>query len=201
MRVARLDASGVPDPGADSLYVSDALIRLVMTPVFETGDEFTVKSACGDVCLNFKDQDRFKRVDLTVEICTPDPELSELLSGGTVLTDGAAVGYAAPEVGVAPTPNGASIEVWTKRVDVDGAIDATFPYAWWVLPRTYLRPDARTFENGPLNNVFSGYGIENSNWFDGPANDWPVSSERVYQWIPTDSLPTAQCGYITLAAS
>lgn len=201
VRVARLDGAGVPDPGADSLYVSDALIQLVANPVYEAGDEFTQKNACGNLCLNFKDQDKLRRVDVTLQLCTPDPELSELLSGGVVLTDGAAVGYGAPRIGVSSTPNGASIELWTKRVDTDGNLDDVFPYAWWVFPKVHLRPDSRTFENNPVNNQFTGFATENPNWFDGPVNDWPVASDRVFQWIPTDQLPTADCGYQVLAAS
>lgn len=203
MRVARLEPNGVPDPGANNLYVSDSLIKFEYTPVYSTGDEFEVKNACGDVCVNFKDQDRLKRADATLEICTPDPELSELLSGGVVLTAGAAVGYGAPTVGATPNPNGVSIELWTKRIDDDGNLDDVYPYAWWVFPRMYLRPAARTFENNPVNNLFEGYGLENPNWYNGPTNNWPLpnGSSRIFQWIPTTYIPTAMCGYQTISAS
>lgn len=199
MRVARLDTNGVPSPGADNLVVTDSLVTMEFTPVYAEGDEFEVKNACGDVCLTFKDDDRFKRVDISsLDICELDPELFELLGGGDVLTDGEAVGYASPEVdGVS---NAVSLELWAKRI-VDGEQEDLFPYEWWVFPRVRLRWTARTFNNGPMSHPFQGRGTENPNWADGPANDWPVASDRVFQHIPTTSIPTTSCGYQELVAS
>lgn len=201
IRVTRLLATGVPDPGADNLYVSDALVSLTTSPEIEAGDEFIVKNACGSPCVNYKDCDRYKRWNLELEICTPDPELHELLAGGVVLEDGEAQGYGVPFLGAGDCPNGFSIELWAKRIDSSGAQDADFPWAWWVLPRAYLVLGERKFENGPLNNPFTGYAIENPNWFDGPTNDFPVESDRAIQWIPTDTIPEPTCGYQALAAS
>ena len=203
MRVSRLEPNGVPDPGANNLYVSTALITATLTPVYADGDEVEQKNACGDVCVNFKGSDSFKRIDFSLQLCTPDPELTELLAGGSVLTSGAAVGWAFPATGSDPTPNGVSIELWAKRITSDGSLAGTNPYAWWVLPRVHLRVDAATFENGPHLPTFSGRAVENSNWFNGPLNDWPLpaASARVAQWIPTAILPGAQCGYQTIVAS
>lgn len=201
IRVARLEADGSPDPGASNLYTSDALVTLTVTPEIEEGDEFIVKNACGSACVNFKDCDRYKRFTLSMEICTPDPELHEILAGGTVLTSGAAVGYAVPALGASDCPNGFSLELWTKRIDSSGAQDADFPWARWVLPRAYLVLGERTFENGPLGNTFTGYAIENPNWLDGPLNDWPVASTRAIQWLPDTDIPEPSCGYDELVAS
>lgn len=203
LRAARLEPNGVPDPGSDSLYVTSGLITLTATPVYRDGDEFQLTNACGDLCLDYKDQDRLRRIDVELNICAPDPELTEMLAGGTVLTDGAAVGYAFPELLVNPNPYGISLELWSKRVDEDGVPDSELPYYRWVLPRVWLRVGAKNFENGPMNNPFSGYAKQNSNWYDGPTNDWPVASNRVMQYLPVGSsdLPTADCGYQTLVAS
>ena len=201
IRVARLDGAGVPDPGASNLYVTDALTQLGVEPVIAEGDEFEVKNACGEVCVNVKDCDRLRRLDLTLGLCYPDPELQELLAGGTVLTSGDAVGYAFPELGAAACPNGVSVELWTKRYDTGGSLDADFPYEWYVLPKTFWQHSTRTFENGPITIEFQGFAVENENWFDGPLNDWPVASTAVMQSIPTATLPTTACGYQTIAAT
>jgi len=201
LRVTRLEPNGVPDPGANNMYVSDALTTLGVETVLAEGDEFEVKNACGEVCVNFKDCDRLKRLDLTLGLCYPDPELLELLAGGTVLTSGAAVGYAYPALGAVACPNGVSIELWAKRVDTAGAPDSDFPYEWYVLPRTYWQHGTRTFENGPITVELSGFGIENENWFDGPDNTWPVASDSVLQSIPTATIPDTACGYATVAVS
>lgn len=201
IRVARLASDGSPIAGADNLYVSDALTQLVTDPELSEGDEFELKNACGEVCVNFKDCDRLKRLNITLGLCYPDPELQELLLGGTVLTSGDAVGYAYPELGAATCPNGVSIELWARRIDTAGAPDVDFPYEWYVLPRVYLFPGGRTFENGPITVETTGFAIENPEWFDGPENDWPVASDRVLQSIPTATIPEAACGYQVATAS
>lgn len=201
IRVSRLEANGRTDAGANNLYVSDALVTWDVSVELTEGDEFEVKNACGATCVTYKDCDRIKRITITGELCTPDPQLHELMMGGAVLTDGAAVGYAFPELNASDCPNGVSVELWTKQIDSTGAQDADFPYAWWAFPRVYLTPSNRTFENGPLGNPFTGFGVENPNWFDGPMNDWPVDSDRVAQWIPTDTIPEALCSYQSIAVT
>lgn len=202
IRVARLEPDGVPSPGASNLYVSDALVTMTVTPVYTDGDEIEDKNACGDVAVNYKGPDSFKRLDVTIQLASHDPELEELLSGGDVL-DPAPVpkGFAAPAIGTY-TDNGVSIELWAKRID-DGDLDANYPYAHWAYPKVKnLRIGDHTHANASNLPQFSGQALENANWFDGPLNDWPgVTSDRVYQWVPTSTLPTASCGYQTLAAS
>lgn len=204
MRVARLDAAGVPAVGAENLYVTRGLITLTATPVWRDGDEFEVVTACGDLGLNFTDRSRMKRLDVEFNVVAPDPEFTELVAGGEVLTDGQAVGWAAPALLAAPTDYGVSIELWSKRVGLDGAIDATFPYYRWVLPRGYYRVGAKNFQNGPMDNPFSGYAVENAGWATGPTYDWPdtVTSSRVIQYLPVAeaSLPDAECGYQPIVA-
>lgn len=200
IRVARLDPTGVPQPGANNLYVSDALVSLGFEWEVEAGDEFTDKNGCGTIKVDYRGPDQIRRGNVTIRLVTPDPQLSEMLSGGDVLTDGAAVGYAAPALGDVEE-NRVSVELWTKRIR-DGRIDPTFPYAWWAYPWVEnLRPNGHEHANAALLPEFVGEAYENDNWYDGPMNDWPATSDRVYQWIPTDYIPAAACGYQTLAAS
>lgn len=200
-RVSRLDpGSGVPLPGANNLYVSDALVSLEFSWEVEDGEEINEKNACGVTMVNDKAPDSLKFGTVTITLITPDPQLGEMLSQGTVLTSGGAVGLAAPPLGEVEDAV-VSVELWTKRIR-DGKIDTTFPYGWWVYPwLTNLRPDDHTHENAALSSVFVGQAYENDNWANGPLNDWPTTSDRVYQWIPTASKPDAACGYQTLAAS
>lgn len=203
MRVTRIDASGVPTPGASSMYTTDAFTQIQLTPQYEDGDEVTQKNACGAVCINYKSPPSFKRIDIQITLCTPDPQLMELLLAGTVLTSGARVGFAAPAIGVisAAAQNGVGIEVWAKRIR-NGSLDATNPYAWWTFPKmTNAKLGQMTQENGPNLPVISGELYENPNWFNGPLNNWPVASDKVAQWIPWNALPTVACGYQTVAAT
>jgi hypothetical protein len=199
--VALLEPDGVPSPGSSNLYVSTALTTLTLTPVYEEGDEITEKNACGEVCVNYKSPPSLKRVDIALAICTPDPFLHAILVDSSVLlTDGDRRGWAVPPIGVV-TGDGVSIELWAKRIN-DGDLDVDSPYAWWVLPKVKnIRIGERAFSNSALASPFVAEAYENSNWFDGPLNDWPVASDRAVQWFPTDSMPDAECAYATLAAS
>lgn len=203
IRVARLEPNGVPDPGANNLYVSDALISMGLANEITEGNEIEVVNACGVPCVSFKDNDKLKRITVNLQICTPDPELTELLSGGVVLQSAEKVGYGFPELNQVINENGTSIEVWAKRVTSDGILDPVNPYAWWVFPKVFLRPLEATFENGAFLPTFGGFAVANPNWYNGPANDWPLpnNSDRVAQWIPSSTLPTASCGYQTLAST
>lgn len=201
MRVSRLEPNGVPDPGPNNLYVSDALARFRFTPNKREGSEIEVPNACGGLCGSYKGCDITKWYDIELDLCTPDPQLTEMLASGAVLTDGAAVGYQFPPLNDDSCPTAVSIEIWAKRITRGGGLDPDFPYAWWVWPWVELTIDESTFEDGPFTPTFAGKAIENENWFDGPENDWPVASDAVAQWIPTATLPTASCGYRTLVAS
>lgn len=201
IRVANLDpSSGVPIPGDNNLYVSDALTQMTLTPVYEDAEEISERNACGGIVVSYQGEPSLLRADVELTIASQDPYLVAMLGGGTVLTDGGINGFAMPAIGQINT-NPISIELWAKRVD-DGELHDEYPYAWWAFPKvTRLKHGQRTFSNGAQLPTFSGQAYENENWFDGPLNDWPVESDRFGQWFPTATLPTASCGPQTLAAS
>lgn len=202
LRVTRLNALGVPVAGANNMYVSDALTTVAFAWDVTAGQVIEEANGCGAITLAFEAPSTLKRGNITITLLTPDPQLSELLSGGDVLTTGGAVGYAAPPL-AALTESPVSIEVWAKRIR-GGRVDPTFPYAWWVYPWvSYLRPADHTQDNAALKPAFEGQAFENTGWYNGPLNDWPLPnlSNRVYQWIPTATIPTAVCGYQAVAAS
>lgn len=114
LRVARLAADGTTPAGATNLYVTDKLAELAIAPVYTTGDEIDVKGGCGQVIVAYKDPDRLKRLDLTLTMEMVDPELTELITGSSLITvAGQSMGYALPAVGAA-APNGVSLEAWSK---------------------------------------------------------------------------------------
>lgn len=202
MRLTKLDDNGVPTPGVGKSYVTSALTTLSTNPQFKEATEIEEENGAGELCVQFTGDPTFKKVTGELTICTPDPYLMDFLGGCVVLTDGAAVGFGYPSLGVhRPTP--ISIELWTKRVD-DGQLDDDFPYGWWVLPRVRnLRPGSKTFGNNAIMPTFSFDAYENPNWHDGPLNNWPVASDRVIQMIPcvgTD-VPSASTSLVTVAAS
>lgn len=205
LRVTQLDGSGVPAPGASNMYVTDSLISLAHSPQYEEGTEIKVINGCGAVCVGYKAPPSFLRDDITLTLCTPDPQLLQLLTGGVVLTSGARVGGGAPPIGVTPASvqNGVSIELWAKRIR-SGVVDATNPYAWWVFPKvTNLKYAGFTQENGVHQPQITGEAYENTRWYNGPDNQWPtaVATDRVWQWLPWNTIPTSACGYAAVAAT
>ena len=209
LRVSRLDAMGNPLVGDENVYVTKAFMRVSFTPEYEDGDEVTEKNAAGEVCVTYKSQDTLKKATMEIAICDPDPELTELLTGGVLLKYDATgvppalivdpatepegwpagvkyedmtVGYAAVRVGESPSPNGVGVEVWSRAIR-EGAQDNDLPYYRWVFPKATLRPSGdRVIENGLLANAFEGWSVGNGNFGTGPADDWywPDATDRPF---------------------
>lgn len=208
IRVTRLDANGNLLNGPGDSYTTSAFMRISFTPEYEEGDEITEKSANGSVCVTYKSPDTLKRITMELAICEPDPELTNLLSGGLLLRknlgtfaspNNRSIGWAAPAVGDDPAGNGVAIETWSLAIK-DGKKSATLPYFHWIFPYVKLRQSGdRVIENGLLANTFEGYGLGNINFGDGIDDRWefPTAAERPYTYARTDWAPTGRNGFFT----
>lgn len=108
------------------------------------------------------------------------------------------IGWAAPLTGTTGNTNGCGLEVWSHAVR-DSRRAPNLPYFRWVFPYVQLRPTGeRAIENGLMANVFSGFGLGNSSFTDGPANDWSFVSDRAYQYAREATAPSTR-GYVTVA--
>jgi len=201
LRFGRLAAGGAPAVGANNILVTKSFTTLATTAVYTDGDEIEDKNACGEVESQFRSADTFKRLDFSITFLVPDPYITAGLTDGVVLTAGTAIGAGYPALGPVDETNIWSIEAWAKRVK-NGALDPDYPYAHWAFPQAQnIRIGDKEMANGTHLTVISGQLVENPNWGDGPANDFPVASTRVAQWIPDDALPAVACGFITSIAS
>jgi len=210
IRVTRLDANGNLLNGAGDSYTTSAFMRVSFTPEYEEGDEITEKSANGSVCVTYKSPDTLKRITMELAICEPDPELTNLISGGLLLrknlgtyaqrdTATKSIGWAAPAVGDDPAGNGVAIETWSHAVK-DGKRASTLPYFHWVFPYVKLRQSGdRVIENGLLANTFEGYGLGNLLFADGLDDRWefPTATGRPYSYARTNWAPTGRNGFYT----
>ncbi len=206
VRVTRLDAAGnlLNNPG-DS-YTTSAFMRLSFTPEYEEGDEVVEKSANGTICVSYKAPDTLKRVTLELAICEPDPELTNLMSGGLLLRKNlgtfaapnrSSVGWSSPNVGDDPAGNGVAIECWSFAVK-DGKRAATLPYFHWVFPYCRMRQSGdRVIENGMLASTFEGYSIGNSLFGNGLDDRWEfaTATERPYSYARDSWSPTGRKGF------
>lgn len=208
LRVTRLGADGAPAAGGASgcdSYITGGFIKFTFTPAYSTGDEIEVKNAAGEVCIYFKMPDTLKNVGFNLEICDPDPVLTQMMVGGAILTAAynsalappgttvgqtVAAGYASESIGVEATPYGVSVEVWAQAV-VGGKAAGTAPYWHYVFPYVTFRLDGdRVVENGALATVFVGTGGGNAAFGTGPNLDTtgitPSPSATAWDWgFPT----------------
>lgn len=217
IRVTRLDSTGALMTTSGNSYTTSAFIRTSFTPEYEAGDEVTEKAADGTVCVTYKAPDTLKRITLEVAICDPDPELTQLLSGGVTLAghpDAAppvspgtatsiAMGWASAQVGEDPSENGVAVEVWSRAIQ-NGKPAAVNPYFQWVFPyvKTRLSGD-RVVENGLLATTFEGYGLGNiyfNRGLDGRWR-WPSITDRPYMYARSAWAPSGLKGFYTWSAT
>ena len=206
IRVTRLDASGNLLNTAGDSYTTSGFMRLSFTPEYEEGDEITEKGADGTVCVTYKAPDTLKRITMEIAICEPDPELTQLMSGGLLLRkntgtfaapDRKSIGWSSPSTGDDPAGYGVAIECWSHAI-IDGKKAATLPYFHWVFPYAKLRLSGdRVIENGLLANTFEGYGLGNTAFSSGLDERWefPTAAERPYSYARADWAPTGRKGF------
>ena len=196
IRLTRLDATGAPVIGASASYVTKKFISLGYTPEYESGDEFTTKAADGSVCVSWRTADTLKRVTLTLALCDPDPEFTEMIAGGTLLSAGGkSVGWKAPLVGVDATPNGVAIEVWSIA-NVGGRQAAVNPYWQIIFPYAQMHmAGERAIQNDLMATSFEGWAVGNTNFGDGPAAPlWAFASDSPVAMARATAIP-AGTGY------
>lgn len=201
-RVAVLDTDGEPLAGEGNLYVTDSIISLTLAPQLKEGAEYEQENGCGNLCFSYTNRDQMKGLDLQLSLCQEDPELTQMLTGGDLITtDGyGTTGWAAPYVGSVPNENGSSLEIWTLNIQ-GSSLDDDFPYVRWVFGRSYWTPTDKTFAAGPIVHPYVGHADENANWGDGPVNDWDFISDRLWQYNGDTDLPTSECGAQELVPS
>jgi hypothetical protein len=206
LRVARLDSNCGCVTGSTAGAVTSGIVRLDANPDMETGQEYLLKNGCGDICVNFRDCDRLKRINLQMELCTRDMELLEILTGGTIYTsDGTTTGFSRRGIG-SSCPNPVQLEIWTRAVDNTGTCtESGNPYAWWhiVYPKATFTLGDSTFENGVATVKLTGYSEANSQigtgcWDDLPAGLDETSPEFFFLEDSSYVLPSATCGYVTV---
>ena len=173
MRIIRLNECGVPVSGTGSLIVSKGFVSIEAAPEYEDGEEFLIKNANGETCVNEKDANTLKRVGLTMNFCQVDPDMVAIVAGERVLTTGS------------PTATGTgvafgeglltarfSLEVWQPLAG-QGACGASGNplFIYWAFPNVgNAKIGNFTFENAPLTfQMTADTKAAAAQWGDGPT--------------------------------
>lgn len=206
LRATRLEPNGVPDPGANNQIVTTDIVQVAYTTEIEAGTRTTQKKGNGGICFTRETPDKVLGSNLTIDLCTLDAELVELIGAGDLLTDtGETVGWALKGTD-AVQGDGVGVETWSEAWDGDQQmlhpVTGSPAYLRRVWPRLFFAPTGNpTIAEGLHIRQFLGKGRANENFYDGPGNDIPLGYEGAYLEFLSAGPPAATAGYATLAAS
>lgn len=198
VRLTRLDECGDPVVGSCSTLVSECFVSVTLSGEIEAGDEYLQKSAWGDLCINDKDPDIIKWVNVSVQFAEINPDALDILTGADpIVSGGNTIGAA-----WAPTTfDGAwSLEVWTKFTGEP--CTGTPDWGYFVVPfvRNGRIDGDLTIENGVMTIGVVGQGFAATNWGTSPyaQNPFiePFPSGSMFGMVVTNVQPpsdTAGC--------
>lgn len=168
VRITRLDECGEVVEGSCSTVVDDCFVSVTMSGEFEGGDEFVQKNAWGELCINDKDGDVLKRVNVSIEFADINPDALDIITDSNpVISSGDTIGTT---WGTDLNQTSFALEVWTKRTGVDCAPGAQ-EYGYFLVP--YIRNGKLdgdiTIENGVLTMTVMGEAFPApASWGSGP---------------------------------
>ena len=210
IRIALVDeCTDAPVEGATNGYVFNCFRNLEMTKNIEDGDETVLKNDCGRKCWQTKKCDELKDINISFELLNPDYELVNLLTGQTLINDGAEnIGWYQVE-GENCLP-WVSVELFEQVPDESCAAD--HKYRRLVLPKVRFKLPTDVKEDPFRLVALEGRTspAELANWGDGPFNDSPFDFSVVpagtqthymefFDDTITDTLE-GQCGFLTVPA-
>lgn len=206
-RFIKLDVCGNPVTGASSaMVVTDGFTSIEPGPQYLDGEEHQQRKANGALCLYQKDPSELTRVELTVTMCTVEPDTLVLVSGERLLSSG--VTGTGVAFGEGQLTSHYSMEVWQPIIGAGACTAAGLPqYLYWAFFNvTNTKINQFTFENGPLEFAFQSEtqkaGVR---WGNGPGWTTPWSTvpdqtqnEHFLFNVTTVTPPTATCGAVLL---
>jgi hypothetical protein len=202
IRASLLHEAGDLDPGTENMVVTDGVILVGITPNIQAGDSFTQKNGSGTVCVYITDDDTILRYDLTMNLCTLDFELKQLLLGGRVIQQGGVtVGYA--DRGLTDVPPKVCFEAWADAVagSEQASEDGLSLYIHHVFPLTRWTIGGSQMENQPYVTAMTGKATPNASMGLGPNAEWPEVITETHAEFLDDAIPDSVCGYQALVVA
>jgi len=220
IRVTKADicCAAAPETEANSRVATNGFVTLSLSPEIEAGEEITVKTADGAICIDDKDPDILKRLTIEVLLCGVPIPLLELLLGASALTDGGGniVGAALPSLTDQPSaanPLMRQLEVWSRNKDTASCAPGStvLPYVQWLVPCTQnwqIGGDLE-FSITQLEITLTADGEGSPGWTPSVAAEWTAGqiatiqggSGSPFAWKCVAALPDVDdCAYVPAAS-
>ena len=193
VRLTRLDACGDVVVGSCTTLVSECFVMVSLSPEIEAGDTYTQKSAWGSLCVNDKDPDITKWMNVKIQFAEINPDALDIIGGlNPVISAGDTIGFTQS---TDPNSEAFALEVWTKRTGE--ACTGSPEWGYFLAP--YVRNGRLDGEvminNGVLTLTVTGQAFPDVGWADGPyaanpfVEDFPL--DELYGAVITSVQPPA----------
>lgn len=194
MRATLIDDCGAPVAGDCAQIVTSGFISVAMTDNVEAPDEFKLKAASGDFCLNQRSQPELNWLDVSIILCEVMPELIQFLTGSPLVYDDAdtpaAIGFGTDSDSYATAS--AALELWTnlgRRRGESACAGGTTRYGYLLLPWLLEGTMAdTTIENGPAQWTINTITADGNDWGVGPYDmqlDRDGNPSPLFEAIPS----------------
>lgn len=207
-RLIKLDACGTPVTGAASaVAVFGGFVSIAASPQYIEGTEYIQKTANGDLCVNDKDPNELKRVNLTITFCTLDPDVIAMITGERLLTAGAPATGTGVAYGEGVLTGRYSLEVWQPVSGAGACVSGGEQFMWWLFGNVgNSMVGDFTFEQGVFTlTITSETKSWNPNWPNliggratGLGTNILQAGEHYLHNVTQVPAPTAACGAVPL---
>ncbi|QDP45518.1 hypothetical protein SEA_FUZZBUSTER_34 [Microbacterium phage FuzzBuster] len=174
LRATELDACGVVTPSTSLEVTTDGFITITLSSEVEEGTEILQRNAAGQLCVNQKQADSFKRFTVEIEFCGVNPSLLSIVSNAEPYEDyaGDVAGFTVPEGEITKK---FALELWTglsgqaclpgeAQDEASGYMLLPFVQAGVLGDITIDGENAVTFS------ITGAYTIGGNAWLNGPYN-------------------------------
>lgn len=216
IRVTRLDACGIPDPGQSAVVVSKRVSSVTIDEVTEEGTNIRERNFADELCVVDDAYTDIIGYTADIALCGVDPDMISLFTGQPTIKNAAGdvVGFGA-RTDIDLSSFGFALEIWSKIAGA--ACDPSGNRKWGYTVFPFLqggRLGGFSFENAAVQFTISGAQTRDGNgWGVGPydvdrddlGNPTPLfeplhTNEAWRNILVTLDPPAASCGAFPLVS-
>lgn len=172
VRVTRISTYGQVVTGACQMAVSAGWTQVILTDNVTTPGRYDIRTGGPAAsCLAVRSQPLLNWVDCSIDFCQVDPDVFNLITGATVIVDGAgqSVGFAGDTNTYAD--GSVAVEVWTRLARQARCTSGLPNYGYLLLPWMYGAVHGPVTHNvGTVSFRLSGSTTAGHQWGTGPYN-------------------------------